>query len=192
MGPYLPRPLISPFCGAPRHPAPALAGVGCERVSGTTMETLVDDICDIANDYYYAKQNERKNVYGASEGYPSTGAAASCKAGPAASSSSNHCRPRVGPQARGRVYASGDGDTRTGGRVSERVGGTRRYDYRPGIFVGLNASTSAGGGRDLTTKCHCVFPFRPLRARSASGRTRRGTRPREIRTPRCYRFPIKG
>ena len=60
VGPYLPRPLTSPSCGAPRHPAPVLTGVGCERVSGTRMETLVDDFGDIPNDYH-GKQNETEN-----------------------------------------------------------------------------------------------------------------------------------
>ena len=49
VGPYLPRPLTSPSYRAPRHPAPALTGIGCERVSSTRMETLVDDIGDIEN-----------------------------------------------------------------------------------------------------------------------------------------------
>ena len=47
MGPYLPRPFTSPSCGTPRHPAPTLTRVGCERVSGTTIETLGDDLDDI-------------------------------------------------------------------------------------------------------------------------------------------------
>ena len=47
VGPYLPRPFTSPSCGTPRHPAPTLTRVGCERVSGTTIETLGDDLDDI-------------------------------------------------------------------------------------------------------------------------------------------------
>ena len=47
VGPYLPRPLTSHSCGAPRHSAPALTRVGCGRVSGTRMETLVDTLGDI-------------------------------------------------------------------------------------------------------------------------------------------------
>ena len=43
VGPYLPRPLTSLSCEVPRHPAPALTGVGCERVSGTRTGTLDDD-----------------------------------------------------------------------------------------------------------------------------------------------------
>ena len=46
MGPYLPRLLTSPSCRAPRHTAPALTGVGYERVSGSRMETFVDDLDD--------------------------------------------------------------------------------------------------------------------------------------------------
>ena len=56
VGPYLPRPLISPFCGAPRHPTPALTGIGCERVSGTRMETLVDDLGDTLSELWIAKR----------------------------------------------------------------------------------------------------------------------------------------
>ena len=47
VGPSLPRPLTSHSCGAPRHSAPALTRVGCGRVSGTRMETLVDTLGDI-------------------------------------------------------------------------------------------------------------------------------------------------
>ena len=47
VGSHLPRPLTSPSCRASRHPAPALTSVECERVSGSRMETLVDDLGDI-------------------------------------------------------------------------------------------------------------------------------------------------
>ena len=47
VGSHLPRPLTSPSCRASRHPAPALTSVECERVSGSRMETLVDDLSDI-------------------------------------------------------------------------------------------------------------------------------------------------
>ena len=109
VGPYLPRPLTSPSCGTPRHPAPALTGVGCERVSGTRMDTLVDDLGNIEK--IMNTKTKQKIVYGAGEGYPSTGAAAGCKAGPAALSSSNRGRPGVGRQAPGCALASGEEDT---------------------------------------------------------------------------------
>ena len=76
----------------------------------------------------------QKIVYGAGEGYPSNGAAAGCKAGP-----SNHGRPGVGRQIPGHVHASGEEDTRTR-VVSEKIGGTRRYEHSPGTFVGRDTA----------------------------------------------------
>ena len=124
VGPYLPRPFTSPSCGAPRHPAPALTGVGCERVSGTRMDTLVDDLGNIEK--IMNSKTKQKIVYGAGEGYPSAGAATGCKAGLAASSSSNRGRPAVGRQAPGRALASGEEDTGTprGGTRRRRGGGS--------------------------------------------------------------------
>ena len=165
VGSHLPRPLTSPSCGAPCHPAPALTGVRCERVSGTRMETLVDDLGELLLITMESK-TKQKIVYGAGEGYPSAGVAAGCKAGPVASSSSNTWlrRPsgggQQGPRWRSCVWRGRHGNRED----SERAGGTRRYEHRPGNFVGQDA---AGG--DPTTKCRCVLPLRPLRGRSASG-----------------------
>ena len=195
VGPYLSRPLTSPSCGAPRHPAPALIGVGCERVSGTRMDTLVDDLGNIEKSMN--TKTKQKIVYSAGEGYLSTGAAAGCKAGPAASSSSNRGRPGVGRHDPGCALTSGEEDTGTS------RGGTRRQ-----------------GGLHPTTKRRCVLPLRSLRGHSASGHTGGsqeplrapplpptvatvtrdaarggGTRPRGIRTPRGehrHRYRYRG
>ena len=83
-------------------------------------------------------KTNQKIVYGAGEGYCSTGAAAGCKAGPAASSSSNCSHPRVGRQAPGRVHASGEGDTRTGG--------SRRGSEEPDVMT-IGPGPSWGGTR---------------------------------------------
>ena len=152
VGPYLPRPLTSPSCGAPRHLAPAWTAVGCERVSGTRMDTLVDDLGNIEKKIMNSK-TKQKIVYGAGEGYPSTGAAAGSKAGPAASSSSNRGRPGVGRHTPGRALASSEED----------LGASRG---------GTPLSAEAAEGLDPpTTKRRCVLPLRPLRGRSASGLT---------------------
>ena len=124
VGPYLPRPLTSPSCGAPRHLAPALTAVGCERVSGTRMDTLVDDLGNIEKKIMNSK-TKQIIVYGVGEGYPSTGAAAGSKAGPAASSSSNRGRPGVGRHTPGRALASSEEDlgASRGGTPLRRRGG---------------------------------------------------------------------
>nr|XP_033188906.1 uncharacterized protein LOC117156201 [Bombus vancouverensis nearcticus] len=54
-------------------------------------------------------EHRNDNVYGAGEGYPSTGAVAGSEVGPAASISRDHGRSRVDRQAPGRVYTTGDG-----------------------------------------------------------------------------------
>ena len=144
VGPYLPRPLTSPSCGAPCHPAQALTGVGCERVSGTSMETLIDDHGELLLITVECK-SKQKIVYGAGDGYSNTGTAAGCKAGPAASSLSNRGLPEVGRQAPGRAHASGEEDTVTGG--------TRRGTEEPDVMI-ISPGTSwdvtrrrGGGGR---------------------------------------------
>ncbi|XP_060831505.1 uncharacterized protein LOC132915984 [Bombus pascuorum] len=87
VGPYLSRPLTSPSRGASRHPASVPTGVGCERVSGTktrrhqhTIKQTLDD-----EDNYDMSENINNEVYGAGEGYPSTGADVGGQAGPAVS-----------------------------------------------------------------------------------------------------------
>lgn len=52
--------------------------------------------------------NRQKNVYGAGEGYPSTGVVVGSQVGPTASSSYDHGRSRVDRQAPGRVSAPGE------------------------------------------------------------------------------------
>ena len=161
VGPYLPRPLTSPSCGAPRHRAPASTGVGRERVSGTRIETLVDNLGELLLITTEGK-TKQKVVYGAGEGYPSTGAAADCKAGPAASSSSNCGCPGLGRQARGRAHASGEEDTGTGetrrgqeepdvmniGPGTSRVGTPRRRGVgRGGVIRRRNAVVFSLSGR---------------------------------------------
>ena len=160
------------------------------------MDTLVDDFGNIKK--IMNTKTKKKIVYSAGEGCPSTGAAASCKAGPAASSSSNRGQPGVGRQTPGRALASGEEDT------GASRGGTRRR-------------RGGGGGLDPTTKHRCVLPLRPLRGRSASdltggsqgplrappppptvatvtrdGASGGGTHLRGIRTPRGCRLPEKG
>ena len=213
VGSHLPRPLTSPSCGAPRYPAPALTGVRCERVSGTRMETLVDDLGELLLITMESK-TKQKIVYGAGEGYPSAGVAAGCKAGPVASSSSNTWprRPsgggQQGPRWRSCVWRGRHGNRED----SERAGGTRRYEHRPGNFVGRDA---AGGGSDdemplcspspavtgALGKRSCRRIAGPAEgtASAANGRSggtghcmRRGTRPRRIRTSCCCRLLIKG
>ncbi|XP_033362398.1 uncharacterized protein LOC117240485, partial [Bombus vosnesenskii] len=56
-------------------------------------------------------ENLKDKVYGAGEGYPSTGAVAGSEVGPAASISRDHGRSRVDRQAPGRVSTTGDGTT---------------------------------------------------------------------------------
>ena len=160
------------------------------------MDTLVDDFGNIKK--IMNTKTKKKIVYSAGEGCPSTGAAASCKAGPAASSSSNRGQPGVDRQTPGRALASGEEDT------GASRGGTRRR-------------RGGGGGLDPTTKHRCVLPLRPLRGRSASdltggsqgplrappppptvatvtrdGASGGGTHLRGIRTPRGCRLPEKG
>ena len=88
---------------------------------------------------------KEKIVYGAGEGYPSTGAVAGCKA---SMSSSNRGHPGVGRQAPGRVHASGEDDTRNGG--------ARRGPEEPDVMnIGTGTSrvrrsggtVAAAGGR---------------------------------------------
>ena len=126
VGPYLPRPLTSPSCGAPRHPAPTLTEVGCERLSGTRTGTLVDNLGDMERKIWIWITGQNKKPFTVQgRGYPSTSAAAGCKAGPAASSSSNRGRPGVGRQVPGRALASGEEDTGAsrGGTRLRRGGG---------------------------------------------------------------------
>lgn len=86
------------------------------------------------------------NVYGAGKGYLSTGAAAGCKAGPAASPSSNRGRPGVNHQAPGRVHASGEEDV----QPEESRGRSESPDVTisgPGSSSGGLLSRYGGGGR---------------------------------------------
>ena len=156
VGPYLPRPLTSPSCGAPCHPAQALTGVGCERVSGTSMETLVDDHGELLLITVECK-SKQKIVYGAGDGYSNTGTAAGCKAGPAASLLSNRGLSEVGRQAPGRAHASGEEDTVTGG--------TRRGTEEPDVMI-ISPGTSCdvtrrrgGGGRGGWIRRRIAFVF---------------------------------
>ena len=200
VGPYLPRPLTSPSCGASRQPAPALIGVGCERVSGTRMDTLVDDLGNIEKKIMNSK-TKQIIVYGVGEGYPSTGAAAGCKAGPAATSSSNRGRPGVGRQPPGRALASSEEDmgaSRCGTRLSRgggggvgsaddetplcspapaAAGGARPYRRITGTAEGAALAAFADNGRDGDT-VRCT--------------RRRDTIPRGIRTPHGCRLREKG
>jgi hypothetical protein len=97
-------------------------------VSGTGTGTTVDEK---AKNYNYKKSN---NVYGAGEGYPSTGVVAGGKTGPAALSSSNRGQPGVSRQAPECVHATGERDT--------RAGGSQRGSEKPGVMTGLEPSRS--------------------------------------------------
>ena len=107
----------------------------------------------------------QKIVYGAGEGYPSTGTTPRCKAGPIASLSSNRGHPGVGRQALGRVHASGEGDTRTGrsrrgSRADDEMSlcssspavagaaGKRSYHKITGFAEGTVAAATIRGGAD--------------------------------------------
>ena len=101
-----------------------------------------------------SKPNQ-KIVYGAGEGYLSTGTAPRCKAGPTTSLSSNRGHPGVGRQA------------------PDAFMRLARETREPG---GL------GEGREPTTKCR-VLPLRPLRLRPASGRITRLPGPLKAPSP---------
>ena len=93
---------------------------------------------------------KQKIVYGAREGYPSTGAAAGYKAGPAASSSSNRGHPGVGRQVPGRAPASGEEDTgasRGGTRRKRGGGGGGWIRRRNAVVFSLSAAAGALGKR---------------------------------------------
>ncbi|XP_033176772.1 uncharacterized protein LOC117151695 [Bombus impatiens] len=67
--------------------------------------------------------NSTKRVYGAGEGYPSTGAVVGSQVGPAASTSRDHGRSRVDRQAPGRVFTPGDGTGESKSRKTIITGG---------------------------------------------------------------------